>query len=125
MLEKELPLGIVQFMWSMWCKTLVFCVRGAKCITLSGYKGLRKDSILSPLLYNLLGSGIDRLVPSGSDSLKYADDILSDRKHLWFPVSIWIGGRVFFGVLPQMVSFKYLGVIFDAGIRWETQTRYA
>jgi hypothetical protein len=81
MLEKELPLGIVQFVWSMMCKTLVFCVRGAECMTLSGYKGLLKDSILSPLLYNLLGSGIDRFVPSGSDSLQYADDIVGD---LWF-----------------------------------------
>jgi hypothetical protein len=35
MLEKELPLGIVRFMWSLlWCKILVFCVGGAECMTL-------------------------------------------------------------------------------------------
>jgi hypothetical protein len=42
MLEKELmPLGIVRFMWSLlWCKTLVFCVGGAECMTLTEYKNL-------------------------------------------------------------------------------------
>jgi hypothetical protein len=35
MLEKELPLCIVRFMWSLrWCKTLIFCVGGAECLTL-------------------------------------------------------------------------------------------
>jgi hypothetical protein len=35
MLEKELPLGIVRFMWSLlWCKTSVFCIGGAECMTL-------------------------------------------------------------------------------------------
>jgi hypothetical protein len=34
MLEKELPLGIVLFMWSLrWCKTLVL---SAECMTLTG-----------------------------------------------------------------------------------------
>jgi hypothetical protein len=27
-------------------------------------------------------------------------------------------------LLPQVVSFKYLGVFFDAGLRWGTQARY-
>jgi hypothetical protein len=36
------------------------------------------------------------------------------------PVSIPIGDRL----LPQVVSFNYLGVFFDAGLRWRTQTRY-
>jgi hypothetical protein len=49
MLEKELPLGIVQFMWSLlWCKTLVFCVGSAECITLTGYRGLQQGSVLIP-----------------------------------------------------------------------------
>jgi hypothetical protein len=36
-LEKELPLGIVRFMWILlWCKTLVFCFGGTECMTLTG-----------------------------------------------------------------------------------------
>jgi hypothetical protein len=39
----------------------------------------------------------------------------------WYcSVSIRIGGRL----LPQMVSFKYLGVFFDVGLRWGTQAGY-
>jgi hypothetical protein len=64
-LETELPLGIVRFMWSLlWCKTLVFCVGGAECMTLTGYKGLQQGSVLSPFLYNLLGSAIGLRLPS-------------------------------------------------------------
>jgi hypothetical protein len=77
MLEKELPLEIVRFMWSLlWCKTLVFCVWGAECMNLTGFKGLPQGSVLSPFLYNLLGSGMDRYVPSGCDFFQYADDIV-------------------------------------------------
>jgi hypothetical protein len=51
MLEKKLPLGIFRFMWSLlWCKTLVFCVGGAECMTLTGYKGLPQGSVLSLFL---------------------------------------------------------------------------
>jgi hypothetical protein len=35
-LEKESPLVIVRFMWNLlWCKTLVYYVGGAECITLT------------------------------------------------------------------------------------------
>jgi hypothetical protein len=85
MLEKKLPLGIVLFMWSLLCcKTLVFCVGDAECKTLTGYKGLRQGSVLSPFLYNLLGSGIDRFVPPGCDFLQYADDIVVYSTHHLF-----------------------------------------
>jgi hypothetical protein len=48
MLEKKLPLGIVQFMWSLlWCKTLVLCIVGAESMTLIKYKGLPQGSVLS------------------------------------------------------------------------------
>jgi hypothetical protein len=74
-LEKELPLRICRFMWNLlWCKTPVFCVGGAECMTFTGYNGLPHGSVLSPFLYNLLGSGMDRFVPSGCDFLQYADD---------------------------------------------------
>jgi hypothetical protein len=52
-LEKELPLGIL--CWGVECMTQV--------------------SVLSPFLYNLLGSNVDRFVPSGCGFLQYADDI--------------------------------------------------
>jgi hypothetical protein len=163
LLEKELPLGIVRFIWSLlWFKTLVFCVGGAECVTLTEYKGLPQGSVLSQFLYNLLGSGMDRFLPSGSDFHQYAHDIvvysshhvlqtacalvqtgcsslsvffsllgltisstksevvLFSRKQLRPPVSIRIGGRL----LPQVVSFKYLGLFFDAGLRRGTQARY-
>jgi hypothetical protein len=66
MLEKELPLGIIRFMLNLLCcKTLVFYVGGAECMNFTGYKHLPQSSVLSPFLYNLLGSGMDRFVPSG------------------------------------------------------------
>jgi hypothetical protein len=79
MLEKELPhLGIVRFMWSLlWCKTLVFCVETAECMTLTGHRGLPQGSVLSPFLYNLLGSGMDRF----ADDIQYADDIVVYSSH--------------------------------------------
>jgi hypothetical protein len=46
--------------------------------------------------------------------------VLFSRRHLWPPVSIRIGGRL----LPQSVTFKYLGVNFEAELRWGTQARY-
>jgi hypothetical protein len=45
-------------------------------MTLNGYKGLPQGSVLSPFLYNLLRSGMDRFLPSGYDFLKYADPIV-------------------------------------------------
>jgi hypothetical protein len=83
MLEKERPLVKVQFMWSLllWCKTLVSGVRGAEDMTLTGYKGLPQSSVLSPFLYNLLGSGMNRFVPSGCNFLQYADDIVVYSSH--------------------------------------------
>jgi hypothetical protein len=73
MLEKEQPLGIVRFIWSLlWCKTLIFCVGCGECMTLTGYKSLPQGSVLSPFLYNLLGSGMDIfVVPSVCDILTF------------------------------------------------------
>jgi hypothetical protein len=51
-------------------------------MTLTEYKGLPQGSVLSPFLYNLLGSGMDRLVPSGCDMpIQYADDIVVYSSH--------------------------------------------
>jgi hypothetical protein len=39
------------------------------------YKGLPQGTVLSPFLYILLGSGMDRFVPLGCDFLQYVYDI--------------------------------------------------
>jgi hypothetical protein len=49
-----------------------------------------------------------------------AEVVLFSWKHLRPPVSLWIGGRL----LPQVGSFKYLGVFFDTGLIWGTHARY-
>jgi hypothetical protein len=36
-------------------------------------------------------------------------------------VILWIDGRS----LPQTKDFKYLGVLFDSGLRWSTKTMLA
>jgi hypothetical protein len=46
----------------------------AESMTPTGYKGL-------PFLYNLLGSGMERLMPSSGDFLQYADDIVMYSSH--------------------------------------------
>jgi hypothetical protein len=53
MLEKELFLGVVRF---IWFKKLVFCVENVECMTLNGYKSFPWGLVLSPFLYNLIGS---------------------------------------------------------------------
>jgi hypothetical protein len=117
-------------------------------MTLTGYKSLPHGSVLSPFLYNLLGSGMDRfvvysshhvlqtacaLVQTACSSLSVffsmlgltisstkSEVIFFSRRHLRPPVSIRIGDRL----LPQVVSFKCLEVFFDAGLEWGTQVRY-
>jgi hypothetical protein len=51
-------------------------------MTLTGYKGLPQGSVLSPFLYNLLGSGMDRFVSSGCDFLQYADIVVYSSHHV-------------------------------------------
>jgi hypothetical protein len=46
--------------------------------------------------------------------------MLFSRKHEHPPILIRIGSHV----LPQATTFKYLGVFFDCGLRWSTQTKY-
>jgi hypothetical protein len=117
---------------------------------------------MSPLLYNVLETGMDRFIPSGCNFLQYADDIvvysshhifkiastlvqtacsslsvffsmsgltisasksevvLFSRKHLQPVVSMRVNGRL----LPQSMSFKYLGVFYNTGLRWGTQVIY-
>jgi hypothetical protein len=46
--------------------------------------------------------------------------MLFSPKHERPPILIRIGSHV----LPQTTTFKYLGVFFDCGLRWSTQTKY-
>jgi hypothetical protein len=46
-------------------------------MTLTGYKG----SGLSPFLFNILGIGMDRFMPSGCSILQYADDAMVYSSH--------------------------------------------
>jgi hypothetical protein len=49
----------------LWRKVLVFFASGREYMTLVGYKGLPQRLILSPFLYNVIGSCADRFVPAG------------------------------------------------------------
>jgi hypothetical protein len=46
--------------------------------------------------------------------------MLFSRKHERPPILIRIGSHV----LPQAMTFKYLGVFFDCALRWSAQTKY-
>jgi hypothetical protein len=46
-------------------------------MTLFGYKGL----VLSPFVYNTIGSGADRFIPSGCGFLQYADYLVVYMAH--------------------------------------------
>jgi hypothetical protein len=50
-------------------------------MTLTLYKGLPHGSVLSPFLYNLLGSGMNRFVPLGCSFLQYTDYIMVYSSH--------------------------------------------
>jgi hypothetical protein len=46
-------------------KRLVFYVGGIEYMSRTGYKGLPQGSVLSPFLYSLIRSGVDRFIPGG------------------------------------------------------------
>jgi hypothetical protein len=66
---------------------LVFFAGGQDCMTLVGYKGLPQGSVLSPFLYNIIGSCADRFIPSGCEFLQYADDLVVYMAHRLFNVA--------------------------------------
>jgi hypothetical protein len=148
--EKEVPLQVVRFLFrQMWRKVLVFSAGGRECMTLVGYKDLPRGSVLSPFLYNIIGSCSDRFIPSGCGFHQYVDDllvymahrlvnfffssmgltisasksevILFTRKHERPPILLRIGA---YYVLPQTTCFKYLGIFFDSELRWRPHVKY-
>jgi hypothetical protein len=63
MVERELPIHIIRLLWNLLKKKkLVFYVDGVDYMPRTGYKGLPQGSVLSPFLYSLLGSGVDRFI---------------------------------------------------------------
>jgi hypothetical protein len=138
--KKKLPVGLFRFLRNLlWCKTLVFYVGGVESLTLTGYKGLPQGSVQSPLLYICLdlvwidSSHRDVIFSNMRISLSVSfsmigltitatksEVVLFSRKHLQPVVSIRVNGRL----LPQAVSFKYLGVFYDTGLKWGAQAKY-
>jgi hypothetical protein len=77
MMDRELPSRIVRFLARLlWRKVLVFFAGGQEYMTMVGYKGLPQRSVLSPFLYNIIGSCADRFVLAGCGFLQYADDLV-------------------------------------------------
>jgi hypothetical protein len=63
-------LQVVRFLFrSLWRKELVIFGGGRECMKLIGYKGLPQG----PILYNIIGSCVDRFIPSGCGFLQFAD----------------------------------------------------
>jgi hypothetical protein len=56
-------------------------------MTLLGYKGLPQGLVLSPFLYNIMGSYADRFISSGCRFLQYADDLVVYVAHRLFNVA--------------------------------------
>jgi Reverse transcriptase (RNA-dependent DNA polymerase) len=71
----------------LWRIELVFHVKNKECMTRVGYKGLPQGSVLSPFLYSLLGSGLDRFILSGCVALQYADDVVIYASHRIFEMA--------------------------------------
>jgi hypothetical protein len=77
LIDKVLPSKIIRFLARILCrKVFVFFAGGREYMTLVGYKGLPQGSVLSPFLYNIIGSCADRFVPTGCGFLQYADDLV-------------------------------------------------
>jgi len=88
MIEKKWPDKVVRLLWNLlWKKELHFYVGNVKQISRTGYKGLPQGSVLSPFLYNLLGSSIDRFVPRGCNILQYADDVVIYASHRLYEIA--------------------------------------
>jgi hypothetical protein len=56
-------------------------------MTLVGYNGLRQSSVLSSFSYNIIGSCVDRFIPSGCGFLQYADYLVVYMAHRLFDVA--------------------------------------
>jgi hypothetical protein len=101
----------VRFLFRLlWRKVLVFFAGARDCMSLVGYKGLPQGSVLSPFLYNIIGSCADRFIPSGCGFLQYADDLVVYMAHRLFNVARGLvqtactSLNVFFSSMGQTIS---------------------
>jgi hypothetical protein len=83
MVERELEIHIIRLLWNLLKKKkkFVFYVGVIEYMSCTGYKGLPQGSVLSPFLYSLLGSGVDRFIPAGYGILQYADNVVVYASH--------------------------------------------
>jgi hypothetical protein len=73
----QLPLEMVRIMWDLLHRRSLIFYHGGEAYTRRvGVKGLPQVSVLSPLLYNVGGSGIDAQIVRGVSLLQYADDLV-------------------------------------------------
>jgi hypothetical protein len=76
MLEEELPMGIVRFMWNLlWRKTFIFCVGVVKLT----HKGPPPGSVLMSVQLTRVWYG--NICPFGLHFFQYADDIVVYSSH--------------------------------------------
>jgi Reverse transcriptase (RNA-dependent DNA polymerase) len=110
--EKKLPSKTINFLYQiLWKKELLFFSNGQVYLTRVGYKGLPQGSVLSPFLYNILGSCVDRYIPSGCGFLQYADDIVIYAAHRLFNVA---HGLVQTALTALVVFFNSMGLSISA-----------
>jgi hypothetical protein len=76
-------------------------------MTLVGYKGLPQGSVLSPFIYNIIGSCADRYVPTGCGFLQYADVLVMHVAHRLIGVA---GGLVQTACTSLSVFFSSVGL---------------
>jgi hypothetical protein len=86
-------------------------------MTLVGYNGLRQSSVLSSFSYNIIGSCVNRFIPSGCGFLQYTDDLVVYIAHRLFDVArglvqtACISLNVFFSSMGLTISASKLEVI--------------
>jgi hypothetical protein len=113
LIDKEEPSKIVRFLACLlWRNVLVLFTGGREYVTLAGYKGLPQGSVLSPFLYNVIGSCADKFVPAGCGFFQYADDLVVYATHRLIEVAL---GTIQTACTSLVVFFSSMGLkIFTA-----------
>jgi hypothetical protein len=75
--DLQLPLEMVCILWDLLHRRSLIFYHGGEAYTRRvGVKGLPQGSVISSLLYNVGGSGIDAQMVRGVSLLQYADDLV-------------------------------------------------
>jgi hypothetical protein len=80
-------------------------------MTLGGYICLPQGSVLSYFLYNIIGSCVNRFIPSGCEFLQYADDLVVYMAYRLFNV---VRGLVQTACTSLNVFFSSMGLTISA-----------